>query len=101
MRYAMNIGAIGQGTLPTQEPDSTQQAATSQGAAKTGLKPHHHRHHKGSVPQAASQPTDTAQISEKAKDLAAQLSGKIATEETKESPAAKAAEQSLKADSNT
>ena len=94
----MDIGAIGQGTLPTQDADSTQQATTAQEAAKTGVKPHHHRHHKGAVPPAASQATDSAQISEKAKDLAAQLSGKTATEETKESPTAKAAEQSLKAE---
>ena len=94
----MDVGAVGQGNLLTQSTDSTQQAAITDQATKTSLKPHHHRHHKGAVPPLASPATDTAQISDKAKDLAAQLSGKTATEETKESPAAKAAEQSLKAE---
>jgi hypothetical protein len=55
-----------------------------------------HRHEKTTV-NPPHQNKDAAIISERAKDLAAQLSGKIASEEMKESPAIEAGEEQVKA----
>lgn len=91
----MGISAVGQHVPLPQGTDSIQQVTTTADqVAKTSGKPHHHKHHKGgAVPPTASLATDTAQISDKAKELAAQLTATSGTEEVKESPSAKAAEQ--------
>lgn len=91
----MGISAVGQNVPLPQGTDSIQHATTTAAqVAKTSGKPHHHKHHKGgAVPPTANLAPDTARISDEAKELSAQLAAKSGTEEVKESPSAKAAEQ--------
>ncbi len=64
----MAINAVAQGI------NNVVQGANQTQAAAPTVK--HHHHHKGAQPPAQTQATDTAQISDQAKNLAAQGKGK-------------------------